>query len=356
MSRTPGRDVSTICKLRLKFGALTVPRAGRNDSAKEDYNPCFLRMVRCSVIVVTHNSATAAEACLRALACQDCEIIVVDNASQDGTLALLRRLESELPLRLLAISRNLGFAGGVNHGAAAASGQVLLLLNPDAVAEPAAIDALLACLKSSGADAAGGALLDANGQPDQGFCFRRLPTPASLAFEALLINQAWPRNPVNRRYRCLDADYSQPQIVDQPAGACLAVLRTAWDALHGMDEGFFPVWFEDVDFCARLLGRHATIVYCPQARFRHSGAHSVGRMAFRDKQRFWYGNMLRYAQSHFSAISVLCLRAAILGGMGLRILACLVGAKPAGVPFAEALRGYAGVAALTLGSYRRSPG
>ena len=76
-----------------------------------------------------------------------------------------------------------------------------------------------------------------------------------------------------------------------------------WEKLGGFDEQFFPVWFEDVDLCKRLLDHGDKIFYCPGARFHHSGAHSVGQLSFRDKQLFWYGNMLRYARKHFSAMA-----------------------------------------------------
>src|ERR1039457_2978172 len=99
---------------------------------KEDYNPWFLIMPRCSVILVTYNSGAQIEACLRALSSQDCEIIVVDNASQDGTVPQVQALAAEFPVQLLTISRNVGFAGGVNQGVCAASSDVLLMLNPDA--------------------------------------------------------------------------------------------------------------------------------------------------------------------------------------------------------------------------------
>ena len=134
----------------------------------------------------------------------------------------------------------------------------------------------------------------------------------------MLVNRLWPRNPVNRRYRCLDADYSQIQEVEQPAGACLAITRAAWESVGGFDEQFFPVWFEDVDLCKRLLDGGGKIIYCPAARFRHSGGHSVGKLPFRDKQTFWYGNMLRYAHKHFSSGQVATLRAGIVVGMLLR--------------------------------------
>lgn len=286
---------------------------------------------------------------MSALASQDCEIVVVDNASSDDTVAHVRSLEASIPLQLITTSRNIGFAGAVNHGVKAASSDVLLILNPDAIAEPGAIDAILASLSEWRAGGVGGALLDADGQPTPGFAFRSLPTLASLLFETLLINRIWPGNPVNRRYRCLDADYSREQLVEQPAGACLAVTRAAWNAVHGMDELFFPVWFEDVDFCCRLRHSGATVVYCPTARFRHSGAHSVGQLSFRDKQTFWYRNMVRYAAKHSSGASVAILRLGIFAGMVLRSFAALVGIGPPNVPAGEALGSYGRVAMWAIG-------
>jgi N-acetylglucosaminyl-diphospho-decaprenol L-rhamnosyltransferase len=298
-------------------------------------------MLRCSVIVVTYNSAEAIGACLEALAREDCEIVVVDNASQDATVQRVEEFVAWHELRLLANDRNLGFAAAANQGASETNGDTLLLLNPDAIAEPGALNALRQCMESTNAAAAGSALLDSDLKPVRGFAFRRLPTLSTLLCETLLVNQLWPRNPVNRRYRCLDADYSQTQQVEQPAGACLAIARDAWNELGGFDEQFFPVWFEDVDLCKRLLERGSKIVYCPTARFRHSGAHSVSKLFFRDRQVFWYTNMLRYARKHFSQGQVRILRAGIVAGMLLRSAAALFGARQA--PLGEALAAYAAV-------------
>ena len=295
-------------------------------------------MLRCSVIVVTYNSVEAIGPCLEALAREDCEILVVDNASQDETVRRVEEFVAWHELRLLANELNLGFAAAANQGAREATGDVLLLLNPDAIAEPGAVTAVLQCMESSDAAAAGGALLESDGKPARGLAFRRLPTLATLLCEVLLVNRLWRRNPVNRRYRCLDADYSQQQEVEQPAGACLAITREAWTTIGGFDEQFFPVWFEDVDFCKRLLEQGGRIVYCPSARFRHSGAHSVSKLCFRDKQVFWYTNMLRYARKHFSRGQVRMLRAGIIAGMLLRSVAALCGARQG--PLGETLAAY----------------
>jgi GT2 family glycosyltransferase len=297
-------------------------------------------MPRCSVIVVTYNSAAHIEACVRALEAQDCEIIVVDNASQDETLARLELISASIPMQVLSLTRNLGFAAGVNVGARAATADVLVVLNPDAVAEAGALDALIVCLTRSRAAAAGGALLRDDGRTAKGFAFRRLPTLASLLFEVLLVNQVWPSNPVNRRYRCLDADYAREQPVEQPAGACLAIQREVWESLRGMDPQFFPVWFEDVDLCARIGATGGKIVYCPSARFQHSGAHSVGQIDFRDRQSYWYASMLRYARKHLSIATVLVLRVGIVAGMLLRMLVSLIAGGPKGINRSVAIRAY----------------
>jgi N-acetylglucosaminyl-diphospho-decaprenol L-rhamnosyltransferase len=295
-------------------------------------------MLRCSAIVVTYNSAETIGGCLEALAQEDCEIVVVDNASQDETVRRVEEFVAWHELRLLANDRNLGFAAAVNQGARAATGDVLLLLNPDAIAEPGAVKALLTCMESARAAAAGGALLGRTGEIERGFAFRRLPTLATLLCEAMLVNQLWPRNPVNRRHRCLDADYSQQQVVEQPAGACLAIARASSTEIGGFDEQFFPVWFEDVDVCKRLLEHGGKILYCPTARFRHSGAHSVSQLSFREQQVFWYTNMLRYARKHFTYGQVQMLRTGIIAGMLLRSLAAIFGARK--TPLREALNAY----------------
>jgi len=297
--------------------------------------------MRCSAIVVTHNSGATIGACLEALAHEDCEIVVVDNASADDTVQRIEEFVAWNPVCLIANEQNLGFGAAINQGAREATGDVLLVLNPDAIAEPGAVAALLRCLETTKAAAVGGALLETDGQPARGFAFRRIPTLAPLLYEVLLVNRLWPGNPVNQRYRCLDADYSQQQEVEQPAGACLAVTRTAWDSVGGFDEQFFPVWFEDVDLCKRLLDLGLKIFYCPEARFRHSGAHSVGQLTFRDQQIFWYMNMLRYARKHFSKRQVFFLRSAIVKGMLLRSVAALFGARKA--PLGETLSAYWGV-------------
>src|SRR5437868_7061067 len=94
-----------------------------------------------SIIVVSHNSESCIEACLRALIrCQGWQITVVDNLSHDRSLELARRFQPQVVV--LANSENRGFAGAVNQGVKAAQTEICVILNPDAVASPNAVEEL----------------------------------------------------------------------------------------------------------------------------------------------------------------------------------------------------------------------
>ena len=174
-----------------------------------------------SIVIVSFNSGGHIARCLRSV--RDAgEVVVVDNASSDDTCAAVTR---EAPgVKLIRNEHNRGFAAAVNQGVAATGNPFVLLLNPDTVLQSRLQPLLDQCL-SPEVGAAGGKLIDEDGQVQTGFNVRRFPTPAALLFEVLLVNRVWPSNPVNRRYRCLDADLQQLQDVDQPAGAFLMVRR-----------------------------------------------------------------------------------------------------------------------------------
>ena len=250
-------------------------------------------------IFVTYNSAgyigRAVESCLR----QDLHVLVVDNASADNTVDMI---PADPRVRVISAGGNLGFAGGVNRAVQESTAAHLLLLNPD-IELLSPIGPLLAAIVEKRHNAATGLLLNPDGQPQKGFSFRRLPTSTALAFEVLGINRIWPANPVNRWYRCLDLDPLQPQTVEQPAGACFLFRRDDWERLGGFDEGFYPVWYEDVDFCRRLLDQDATIWFTPSVRILHHGGHSVQKIGVGCRQRVWYGSLLRYAAKHFRPLS-----------------------------------------------------
>jgi GT2 family glycosyltransferase len=253
-----------------------------------------------SVLVVSWQSAAWIDRCLRSIAPADAEIIVADNASTDGSAARAR--EAAPRATVLALERNLGFAGGVNAARRAARAPRLLLLNPDAAATPGAIARLAAALDADPAlGAAAGRLVGEDGRPQQGFNVRRLPTLASLAADLLLIDHLWPDNPASRRYYARDLDPDASADVEQPAAACLMIRAAVFDELGGFDEAYWPAWWEDVDFCRRLRDAGYRIRYVPDAAFSHAGGTSVAEMGARAFDRAFAANRRRYVRAHHGA-------------------------------------------------------
>ncbi|OFV94948.1 MAG: hypothetical protein A3H28_12955 [Acidobacteria bacterium RIFCSPLOWO2_02_FULL_61_28] len=301
-----------------------------------------------SVIVVTYNSRAHIVRCLDSLQGSGAEIVVADNASSDGTADLIR--ERYPRVKLVPSASNLGFAAAANMGVHHSTGSALLFLNPDTVCLDS-LGPLEKALESSERIAAvAPRLVDPDGRTQVGFTVRRLPTAASLVFEILLLNRLFPGNPVNRRYRCLDLDVERPSEVEQPAGACLLVRRSRFEACGGFDESFFPLWFEDVDLCKRLREQGGTLVFWPQVRVRHHGAHSLESLTFSEKQIYWYRNLLYYVHKHFPRRTRVAIRGALLVGMGLRMMGELFGgAASARTPRRrERLRAYWNAAQLSV--------
>jgi GT2 family glycosyltransferase len=218
---------------------------------------------------------------------------------------------------LIANSRNLGFAAAVNQGFRVLECPYVLLLNPDAVIKTSLEPLRQACDVPHVAGV-GGMLLDPSGRPQVGFMVRKLPTAAVLTMEALLLNRVWPGNEVNREYRCLRLDYTVPQRVEQPAGAFLLIRRAVWDELEGFDERFWPLWFDDVDFCRRAIDRGYTFFFSPAAVAIHTGSHSIPALKLEMRRVYWYRSLLSYSVRHFRPrdARVVCL--AVIAGSVVR--------------------------------------
>jgi GT2 family glycosyltransferase len=246
-------------------------------------------------VIVTYNSEEVILGCLDSLAelAPDMAATVVDNASTDRTVELVRQRSG---VKLVANRDNRGFSGAANQGFALASGDPILLLNPDVRLRTSVTSLIDACREHG---LAAGQLTGADGRAQAGFSIRRFPTPLTLALELLGINRLWPGNPVNRRYRYLDRDLNLEGPVEQPAGAFLMTRRDVWERLGGLDEDFHPIWFEDVDFCWRAMDAGYRIQYVPQVQADHSGGHSIRKLPAARKEVYWYDSLLRYGAKHF---------------------------------------------------------
>jgi len=92
-------------------------------------------------------------------------------------------------------------------------------------------------------------------------------------------------------------------MVDQPAGAFLMFSRNVWEQVDGFDVRFWPIWFEDVDFCARVKSAGFRAYYDPEAVAKHSGSHSIRGLRLENRERYWYGSLLKYSEKHFSLLA-----------------------------------------------------
>jgi len=302
-----------------------------------------------AIVIVTYNSAQQIEACLTAAMRAGAGIWVVDNCSHDDSVQRVRAF----PVHVIANSENRGFAAAVNQGVQASDAKFILLLNPDAILETG-IEELREQCNLPGVAAAAGLLVGPDGAPQRGFTVRRLPTPLALIFENVLLNRIWPGNPVNWRFRCFDLDLSGlgPRRVEQPAGALFMFRRDEWENLGGFDEQFRPLWFEDVDFCARLLGAEKEIRLVPAVTAKHTGAHSILNMALEIRQFYWYGNLLRYSLKHFPALDRKLVCCSVVIGSVLRFW----GGVFRGANAVEQFQVHRGVVSLAIRCFRGLPG
>jgi GT2 family glycosyltransferase len=270
---------------------------------------------RIGIVVVTYNAEAHIGACLDAALRTGSDVVVVDNASSDGTI----REGAHRGVRLIANHTNRGFAAAANQGISSLTTEYVLLLNPDAIIQTP-LDPLRDACDLPNVAGSGGRLIGDDGAPQIGFMARRLPTPAALIFEVLLLNRVWPHNPVNRRYRALDLDPTHSAEIEQPAGAFFLFRRAAWQEIGGFDESFHPLWFEDVDFCRRLLDRNYRLFYVPQAVAKHTGGYSTGRLPLEMRRFYWYRSLLTYSVKHFGRLSCRAVCLAVIIGSFPRFL------------------------------------
>jgi N-acetylglucosaminyl-diphospho-decaprenol L-rhamnosyltransferase len=275
-------------------------------------------------------------------------VVVVDNASDDGTADHVRANAPDVTL--LAMGSNLGFAGGVNAGVQATSTPWALILNPDILLTRAAVDRMQAAGESAlDIGAVGAQLVDPDDVPQAEYSIRRFPTLATWAADLLLLDHLWPGNPASARYLGGDLDRTRDQDVEQPAAACLLVRRAAFDAVGGFDAAFHPAWFEDVDFCRRLLAAGWRIRYVAGARVVHEGGVAMRTLGLGSFSTIWYRNLLRYAGKHGTLATRLTLRPLLVAGMALRTALSLLRGRPSDA------RAYVRVMGMALGAGRQPP-
>lgn len=205
-----------------------------------------------SVCIVNWNTRDHLLACLASVAesraSAPLEVVVVDNASTDGSVEAVRRDHPDV--KLIANGENRGYAAGNNQAIAASTGEFVALLNPDVVLPPDGLEAMAEFLRTH-PEAAGVApkLILPDGSVQRSV--RGFPGPLEVFCELTRLSRVFPRSRRLARYWLPDLDYDTPQPVPQPMASCLMLRRSDLERLGGFDEAF-PIFFNDVDLSYRL--------------------------------------------------------------------------------------------------------
>lgn len=270
-----------------------------------------------AILIVTYNSEEQIGECLRSVMQQRRsvrqEIIVVDNASSDGTVDLIRR---EFPeVKLVTPGKNLGFAAGVNLAARHASSDYVLLLNPDTVVLDHAIDVIVEFARQHPQHALyGGRTLKPDGSLEPSSCWG-LPSLWSFAMFAFGLSTAAKRNPLLDPESLGNWQRDSVREVGIITGCFLLVEKSAWERLAGLDERYF-MYGEDADFSMRAWRSGYRPVICPEARIVHEIGQSSATPLH--KALLLYRGKASYVRTHWSGVRQTLGVALLKLGVGLR--------------------------------------
>ncbi len=241
-----------------------------------------------TIIIVNWNTSDLLRDCLGSVykTVRDItfEVVVVDNASQDGSVAMVRE---EFPgVDIIENSENRGFSAANNQALRVMRGRYALLLNTDAVLTEGAVHELFVFMESHAEAAmAGGQLLNKDGSRQNSIA--NFPTIFNLLMNTPILEYLFPERYPSKRY-----EHKVPLAVESVIGACMLVRRDAMDDVGMLDEGYF-FFFEETDWAFRMNEAGWMVYHVPSALIYHLQGRSIGRnvrsrMAFyRSRYRFF---------------------------------------------------------------------
>lgn len=266
-----------------------------------------------SIIVTNYNTRDLLRACFASmegrLGRPWLEVILVDNASADGSAEMTRE---EFPdVRVFVQERNEGFAHANNRGIRASRGRHVLILNSDTEIVDDALERMRDHMDAHpDIGALGARLLNTDGTVQ--LSCRSFPSYRTVLFHRYsLMTRLFPRNRYSAEYLMTDTNHDETMDVDWVSGACMMVRRETMDAVGLLDEGFF-MYAEDVDWCYRMKQAGWRVCYLPQAEVRHHIGRSTRNVPYRmtyERHR----SMWRFYRKHYSRGIVLVDVATFLG-------------------------------------------
>jgi GT2 family glycosyltransferase len=272
-----------------------------------------------SICIVTWRTKGPLEACLgsifQTIQGVRFEVLVVDNASRDGTVEMIK---ATFPLvRLLENRENLGFPKAANRAIEDAGGRHILLLNPDTLLRPEAVERLVHFMDGSSAiGAASCTILNPDGtlQPE---CRRSFPTLTTEFFELTGLYRVFPNNRFIGQWRMASWRPRSPCEIQLASGACMMIRREAMEAVGPLSEDAF-MFLEDLDYCYRLRQKGWKIYFYPDAEIIHQGQQSTLQVLPRVRA-LSYDARHKFFRMYYGAGSATILRLMVISAMVARL-------------------------------------
>jgi len=298
-----------------------------------------------SVIIVTWNATSFITTCLESLVYDlkvfTYDIILVDNASTDGTADVVH--ERFPMIRLIRNTQNVGFARACNQALMECGAEYILFLNPDTKTLSGAITTMIEFMRQHPeAGAIGPTLLNSDGSLQM--IGKVAPSLKNLFLETFFLERFFPRSTAFEAHKMSYRDQTDSLEVDWTMGACLMMRKSALDKVGAYDENFF-LFFEETDLCLRLKQAGYKIFVVPKARVIHFGgggpAHYTAHKILEYHKSLFY-----FAKKHFTKWQNKWLKILVLLRTGIRMMVWM-----ALLPFMrtvaiEKLKGYSGVLGL----------
>lgn len=275
-------------------------------------------MVDVSVIVVSWNTQDLLKQCLQqvesTIKASSYEIIVVDNASDDGSQAMVRQ---DFPaVRLIENTENAGFARANNQGIEVSRGRYVLLLNSDAFVEANTIDGMVSFMDARPEAGMAGCKLLYEDRTLQRSCYS-FPSLLTEFYIAVQLDKLLPRSREFGKFMMTYWDFDDVREVDAIMGAFMLVRREVIEQVGGFDESYF-MYSEEIDWCYRIKQHGWRILYNPDVQAVHLWGGSSQNLREATLLRL-YRSKVMYFRKHYGQLSARVLKLIIGFGCLLRI-------------------------------------
>jgi GT2 family glycosyltransferase len=270
-------------------------------------------MKELSIIIVNYNVKAFLQNCLlsikKATEKIDSEIIVVDNASDDGSIELIKKNFEDVIL--IESPVNLGFSKANNLGLKISQGKYICLINPDTIVEENTFEVMINFMENHpDVGLAGCKILNPDGT-FQLACRRSFPTPWVAFTKIIGLSKLFPKSKLFAKYNLTYLDENQSYEVDAVSGSFMFLRRDVYEKIGGLDETFF-MYGEDLDYCYRVKQAGYKVYYVHSTQIIHFKGESTKRSNI-DELKHFYDAMRLFVRKHFSGswIIELILQAAI---------------------------------------------